>query len=249
MQAKFILLYLFSLILLICSITTFSAENKVNSAIEARTIAIAPYGIEKEGEQGGIYFDLMNSLLNSLAIEHNHYISPYARILHELKTGQTDITILFKYEELAPYVKYITPLPTLKNVVIGPRGKKLDSLDCLEGKIIAYLRGAKFSDDVDNNRKIHKQVVIDFTQGLKMLLTHRVDAIIGPLDPIKSAAAKLAIPEHYFGEPLVVSERTPWLQISLKSLHKFDLPLVQKKFDHIVSSQEFQNIKEKYQKY
>ncbi len=215
--------------------------------LQVRTIAIAPYGINTNGAQSGIYYDLANALLAKAGIESEHHIFPYGRIIHELKLGKTDLTIMFKYKELEDYVDYIYPLPTLKNVVIGRKGTNYLSVAQLEKLSIAYLRGAKFSDDIDTNPRIIKQTVSDFNQGLLMLEKGRVDAIIGPMAPIISAAKQLGLNRDFFGEPLIVSQRTPWLQISKKSHHKVSAQQLKTIFNQMMTQGELQQIQQKYQ--
>ncbi len=216
------------------------------SLLQVRTIAISPYGIESEAQLSGIYFDLTNLLLNQAKIDREHYIYPYARIIHELKAGKTDLTIMFKYAELAPYVEYIFPLPPLKNVVVGRKEQPLYSINQLNGKTIAYLRGANFSDEIDKNIKINKYRVNDFSQAISMLEKGRVDAIIGPLEPIYSAAKRLNLSKSFFGQPLIVSERIPWLQLSKKSIHKGSITKLKKEISALIEQGELARLKSKY---
>ncbi|TWX70746.1 transporter substrate-binding domain-containing protein [Colwellia demingiae] len=235
-----------SLISMFC-ISHQSFADHTSNALQVRTIAIAPYGIDNSGELSGIYYELTHSLLIKSGLAAEHHIFPYGRIIHELKLGKTDITIMFKYKELANYVDYIYPLPALKNVVIGRRGHDYQSITQLEGLNIAYLNGAKFSDAVDNNPKIHKQIVVDFHQGLLMLKKKRVDAIIGPMKPIMSAAKRLALNKGFFGKPLVVSERTPWLQLSKQSKSHISADKIKAIFSKMIDQGALENIQLKYQ--
>jgi len=215
--------------------------------LQVRTIAVSPYGIKSNGELSGIYYDLANHLLAKSALQSEHHIFPYGRIMHELKIGKTDLTIMFKYKELADYVDYIYPLPTLKNVVIGRKGTDFQSVAQLEKLSIAYLRGAKFSDKIDNNPEIIKQTVSDFHQGLLMLKKGRVDAIIGPMAPILSAAKQLELNRDFFGKPLVVSERTPWLQMSKMSRNKVSAQKLKAIFNQMMLDGELKEIQQRYQ--
>ena len=233
-------------IILLC-ISQHSAFAQKSNILQMRTIAVAPYGIDSNGQLSGIYYDLANVLLSKAGIESEHHIFPYGRIMHELKLGKTDLTIMFKYKELFDYVDYIYPLPTLKNVVIGRNGSDFTSVIQLEKLSIAYLRGAKFSDDIDNNPEIIKQTVSDFHQGLLMLKKGRVDAIIGPMAPIISAAKQLNLSRDFFGKPLIVSERTPWLQISKKSKNKVSAKQLQTIFSQMMAQGELKKIQQKYQ--
>ena len=233
-------------ILLLCA-NHYSVSAQPANILQVRTIAVSPYGIETNEKLSGIYYDLANRLLAKAGIESEHHIFPYGRIMHELKLGKTDLTIMFKYKELADYVDYIYPLPTLKNVVIGRKGANYHSVKQLEKLSIAYLRGAQFSDDIDNNPKIIKQTVSDFHQGLLMLKKGRVDAIIGPMAPIISAAKQLGLSKAFFGKPLVVSERTPWLQLSKKSHHKVSAKQLKTLFSQMMAQGELKTIQQKYQ--
>jgi len=227
----------------------FCAEilSNEHSVLQVRTIAISPYGIESQDQQSGIYYDLANLLLKRTNLDSEHYIYPYARIIHELKVGISDLTIMFKYEELVPYVEYIYPLPTLKNIVVGRKGQDFTSIESLHGLTIGYLRGAKFSDAIDNDNAIHKQTITDISQGVTMLSLDRVDAIIGPSAPIFSAANDLNLADDFFGKPLVVSERTPWLQLSKKSSHKVSQKQLKAVFSEIMAQGELEKIQRKYQ--
>jgi len=218
--------------------------------LQVRTIAVSPYGIENPEGNSGIYYELADALAHTLSsldnVKINHQIYPYARIIHELKNGQTDLTIMFKYKELEDYVSYIAPLPTLKNVIIGLKGTHIKDLLELEGKTLAYLRGAKFSDAIDSNKKILKITTKDFRQGINLLAAQRVDAIIGPLTPIIAAAQELRETDDFFGKPLIVSERTPWLQVSNQSNLIHASQLLKEQFTHLLSTNELERLRKKY---
>lgn len=234
-----------STLALLCSLSSISLGDSLDH-LQIRTIAIAPYGIKGTTSSGGIYYDIANILAKEAGYSANNTIYPYARIMAELKSGQTDLTIMFKYKELRDHVIYVAPLPTLKNVVIGLNGISFDSISQLKGKKLAYLRGAKFSDAIDNDPEIYRQETTDFTQGLKMLMRGRVDAIIGPMDPILSAAARMNWSEALFGKPFIVSERTPWVQISKKSAKRISVEKLKSLYEDIEQRGELQRLRQKY---
>ena len=214
--------------------------------LEIRTIGIPPYGIENEADPSGIYYDAANLLVQKAGYQADNLIYPYARIIEELKSGDTDLTIMFKYKELVDHVIYIAPLPTLRTVVIGRLGTSYNSIDELNGKTIGYLRGARFSDTIDNSPLIIKQATDDFSQGARMLMSGRVDALIGPLDPILKAVENIGSKKSLLGTPFTVDERTPWVQISKKSVDKVSIEKLKNIFLNIVLSGELNDIKDKY---
>lgn len=251
LHSMFSSIYLRSVVCILvalCSYQHCSAQDPL--ALQIRTIDVAPYGFESANGSQGIYFDLAQSLAKRLTsqdeININHQIYPYARIIHELQSGQTDLTIMFKYKELESYVTYLIPLPSLDNVVIGLSGIKYDKISDLEGKKVAYLRGAKFSDAIDNNEKIIKITTHDFRQGIDMLFAERADFIIGPIDPIISAIQRLKIDSRLLGEPLIVSTRTPWLQISNASKLRHSKQKVKNYFNDILANGKLNTLRSKY---
>jgi polar amino acid transport system substrate-binding protein len=221
------------------------AQVETDNTIQIRTIAVAPYGIESNKNRSGIYYDLANTLITESKLHSQHLIYPYARIISELKNGKTDLTIMFKYNELKEHVIYIAPLPSLHNIVIGLKGNRFESISDLEGKTIAYLRGARFSEAIDTNGKIKKHRTNDFRQSIKMLVRGRVDAIIGPMEPILSAADSIGM-VNIFNDPLYVSQRTPWLQISKKSKLRFSVDDISDIFENILMRGELTTLKNKY---
>ncbi|OUR91770.1 hypothetical protein A9Q81_17630 [Gammaproteobacteria bacterium 42_54_T18] len=225
-------------------------QSQENKTLQIRTISISPYGIISEGKFSGIYYDLANTLARETGYKVSHGVYPYARIIHELKYGKTDLTIMFKYKELEDHVTYIAPLPSLKNVVIGLKGSHFPNIRSLKDKNIAYLRGAKFSDKIDSDTNISKTSIRDFDQGINMLLAKRVDAIIGPLDPIMVAFNKLNITGDHakstLGSPLIVSERTPWVQLSKHSKSGISINKLTEHFQHILERGELERLRQHY---
>lgn len=217
---------------------------QAKNILQIRTISVPPYGFETKTQASGIYYDIANILASEAGYQVNNYVYPYARIIHELKSGKTDLTIMYKYKELEDFVTYIAPLPTLKNVVIGKKGNELTSVEALQGKIIAYLRGAKFSQIIDDDNKIFKYRTIDFKQALMMLKNGRVDAVIGPMDTIISAAYKLNLGSEFLGKPLIVSERAPWLQVSKKSEHLISVDKLAAHFKAILKRGELKRLRD-----
>ena len=238
--------FFLSCLIFVNSFSSLAYQESEQGLLQLRTISVAPYGSNDGSTAQGVYYELSNMLAKESGYQINHHIYPYARIIHELKSGKTDLSILFKYKELEEYVDYISPLPALKNVVIGRKGSTFNSIKQLKGKRLAYLRGASFNDEIDEDDEIYKQSVTNFIQGIKMLAIGRVDAIIGPLDPIIAATLALKMKVDFLGEPLTVSTRTPWLQMSKKSLHGSAKEKLKAHFQAILKRGELDRLRLKY---
>ena len=219
--------------LIVCCCLLNAVNTQQLKSVNIATIGFPPYGIKNDSELSGIYFDVANWLMKDAGYASSNIITPYARIISGLISGQSDMTIMFKYSELESHVTYVAALPSLKIVVMGREGHQFDSIANLKGKRLAYLRGASFSQEVDAHPEVIIHRVTDFSQGVKMLMANRVDAIIGPMDPILAAAANMGIAQHSFGEPLVVGERTPWVQLSNKSMELISIEKLKASFEKL----------------
>jgi len=239
-------IYLHKVVLLFFLAISGSAFSLDPLKIEIRTIGFPPYGILNDGVASGIYYDLANNLAAATGLDASNTVAPYTRIRSGLKSGRADLSIMFKYSELNDYVVYVAPLPTLKTVVVGLKGSSFDSIQSLENKRIAYLRGGNFSEKIDSNPNIQKYRTTNFLQGVRMLLGGRVDAIIGPMEPILAAAAKSELSNDLFGVPFVVAERTPWIQISKKSALVAYTDLLRKEFALIQARGDLELLRRQY---
>lgn len=232
---------LFILTFCIAKVSDSSDYNKVT----IRTLGFPPYGIEGS-PQSGFYYDLANKVVTRAGYTPENDIQPYARIIKGLKANHVDMTIMFEYEDLKKHVAYIAPIPTLQIVIMGKKGKKFEAIRDLKGKTLAYLRGANFRSGLENDPEVNIYEITDFPQGVRMLSLERVDAIIGPSDPIIGAAYQLGIPQNFFGKPLIVSEKTPWIQISNGSLDRIDMDKIKKSYQSIIDDGSFKKLRLKY---
>ena len=214
--------------------------------LKISTLDFPPYAINDGLKPRGIYYDTANRLAREAGFRSNNTITPYARIKSELKSGQTDMTIMFKYQDLEDHVIYVAPLKSLKVVVLALNGTTFKNTASLKGKKIAYLRGANFSPVIDNDPDILKHRTADFLQGVKMLMAGRVDAIIGPMAPIISAAVNVDRGESLFGEPLMLTEKTPWVQISKKSAERVSVEQLRSIYDDLDRRGVLNSIRNRY---
>ena len=87
------------------------ASNASQKSINIGTIGFPPYGIDEQGQLSGIYYDAANILVTEAGYIANNKVSPYARLIKEIKYGKIDMTIMFRYPELEDYVDYLCHYP------------------------------------------------------------------------------------------------------------------------------------------
>ena len=227
----------------------FSSVNSSPKEIEIRTLGFPPFGIDEKGQHSGIYYDFANQIVSNAGYSFNNQVIPYARIVKSLKFGHIDLTIMYRYPELEPFVHYIAPLPSQRLCVISLKGTHFNNLSDLQGKKITYIRGAKLNGFIDNDETIIKHQVRDYTQGLKILAAGRADGIIGALQPIQKAASELEKTDNItlvFDEPLIFDARSPWLQISKKSSLYLDSEKLKESFLELEANNTLNTLTEQY---
>jgi len=107
-------------------------------------------------------------------------------------------------------------------------------------------RGASFSAAIDGDKDIKIIRTTDLFQGVKMLKAGHVNGVLGPLDPIYRAAAELSKGPDWFAEPLVVSKRTPWVQVSKGSKRKIDRLKLKSAYERLDEQGVFKALRDKY---
>ena len=217
--------------------------------IKISTVGFPPYGINEQGEFSGLYYDMANLITANAGYSSNNIVTPYARIVEGIKSGNIDLTIMFRYPALEEYVDYVAPFPSQQLVLLGLQGQYFKKISDLSGKKITYLRGTKLNNEIDYDKTIEKYEVTDYIHAIKMLMAGRVDAIIGSFEPIKNSALELEKIDNItilFDEPIVLDIKTPWLQISKKSRSHIDIDKLKESFTQLQINNTLNTLKFKY---
>lgn len=120
----------------------------------------------------------------------------WSEVLHAIKTKTADVTLGTSIsQDKEPYALFSKPYATFSNVIVT--NKKIDflsGLSALEGKQVAIGEGYSIADTIAQRYpKIRIVNVEDTREGLKLLSSGRVDAVIDILPVV----AYLMNAEHY----------------------------------------------------
>jgi polar amino acid transport system substrate-binding protein len=133
---------------------------------------------------------VINELTNNIAARSHIKLVvkklPYPRIINRLHYEQLDSAFIFKNYKLlinniiTDKIRYAGPFAFSKVLIISKKDKQINHYDDLASLTnIAVIRKASFDERFDLDRTINKAYVGSYYQGLKMMLSNRVDAIIG----------------------------------------------------------------------
>ncbi len=211
------------------------------------TVQMAPFGFfSKDGKSRGFLYDVSNRIAEETGFSYENRIVPFARMLHELETGKADFSIFFRSQKNDQIIVPISPVFSLKNIVIGVKGANFDSLKSLHGKKVARVRGAKYDESFDNDAEIEKVDTRDYSDGVKMVLHKRVDAAILPEIGFLFTLTQLGHSEKDFGEPLVLNTKKLWVQFARATADDKKIAALKAAIEKILKDDTVQNLFRKY---
>ena len=135
-------------------------------------------------------------------------LANFPRLLHGLQSGKVDMTILLLSDAMSEVAECIETIKEVRNVVVGRKGTNWSSVTELHDlqHPVGTSRGVKYGDMFDDDTAIPKYPIDRYEQGVQMLFTGRLDAIVGIESAIYRAAKDLGFSRDLFGVPLLIKE-------------------------------------------
>lgn len=157
-----------------------------------------PY-IDEHHPHGGVSVQLANAALKTQDYEVQNKIMPWARALEETRAGRVDAILdawwtqersqdfMFSRPYLDGPVKFIKRLDS---------GFEYNGLSSLRGKTIAVVRDYGYDEQFLKANDYTLFEVTEFTQGISMLVKHRVDLAIEN-ELVAKTRIRASLPESY----------------------------------------------------
>ncbi|WP_076414521.1 ABC transporter substrate-binding protein [Shewanella sp. UCD-KL12] len=163
------------------------------------------------GHIAGILVEITQLLLAKSNIKANIEITPYKRMIHELKAGSIDCAMFFT-SQIHSKDFFQLGLIAKKPVIIinSPAQASAKNLSDFEGRNIGRIRGAHYGSEFDDNQKIRKSDLNNYQQGVAQVMKSRIDGFIGAQESI---AELYDLSIGYY----TLSSRENWLQCSKTS--------------------------------
>lgn len=169
------------------------------------TIDLPPYGFVTKGMISGLCYELGDIIAREAGLEAINRIRPLARGVEDIVDGTADMIIMIPSEEILHWADNLGSILPLEVVIFGRVQTPLRTLRDVRGKVVAHVRGAGYQDSKSRELGIVPYPSGSYEQSLKMLLSKRVDAVMGPKMGLQYTARRLGLPRRAFGPPLVVS--------------------------------------------
>lgn len=181
---------LLSILALCILLIAFISPCFAKQLVQGFTLAVPPFPPFAYYHSPNKCLGVIQELTNEIAT-HSHIDLvikklPYPRIINRLHYEQLDSAFIFKNNKLlinniiTDKIRYAGPFAFSKVLVISKKGKTINHYNDLKKLTnIAVIRKASFDERFDLDRTINKAFVGSYYQGLKMMLSGRVEAIIG----------------------------------------------------------------------
>ncbi len=185
------------------------------------TSNIQPWGyLNDKNQPDGLLTKLAEALEKETNIHIDNQIRPYPRVIHEVKMGTTDFAVMFNSPQsraIGISVGHVVNPKIVLTALVD--SEKITDLAQLKGKAVGYLRGSKYGAVFDNN-ELNKVPLGSMEQGIKMLLTHRIYAMVGTEHSFYFTLKKLKISTDKVRAIFTVNETSGDLYFAKKSKNK-----------------------------
>lgn len=143
--------------------------------------AVSPWGFfNAENLPAGLLIDFQAELLKRAQVNFDAELRPYPRVVHDLASGSADLGVMFKSELAEQAGVSLGHVVTMRIILIAQAGsqKKIHVLEDLIGLRVGFIRGSKYGRAFDEHPLIERIPVTNVDQGLRMLVTDRLDALV-----------------------------------------------------------------------
>lgn len=147
--------------------------------------------ITPEGQNLGLYVDLMNAIGHEAGLELRLQITPFARSVNLIKQNKIDLAVHNLKVVQSSRLHTIGLLHTTDLVLWPNSNLQLKTKSQLNGQIVGRLRGG--CQNVLDQQKVKFYDVNNYDQGVKMLAAQRIDVLCGSREAILFAIRRNAL--------------------------------------------------------
>lgn len=182
--------------------------------LSVATLALPPYGYVDRGKPMGIAYEWGNAIAKEAGYEPKNMLVQLARGVLDIKTGNANLIIMLPNPSVDKVAEPIGSVAPTENVILGRTGTVLRSLKDVKGKVVARVRGAKYTKRIGLEDGVIVHSTDSYEQSLKLLMAKRVDFVVGPKSGLFFTAKKMRLPAQALGKPYVLSSVSSVLYLS-----------------------------------
>jgi polar amino acid transport system substrate-binding protein len=158
--------------------------------------------VDAQGRQKGFLVDTLTELASETHVGINILVAPYARAAAMLTASTADLIAAIPDSQLLKENESVGMIVSVDVLAVSRAGLRLERLQDLRGKTVAFVRAARYGGGVEDESSIVHYETNSHEQSLKMLLERRVDALIGGDIALLHAMRKLGVGPDKVGSVL-----------------------------------------------
>ncbi|AFV00956.1 substrate-binding periplasmic protein [Simiduia agarivorans] len=160
------------------------------------TPLVEPWGfIDAAGAPQGLLVRFQRELFQRAGLRYEQRMRPYPRVIHDLSIGRGDFGVMFSSPQADAVGRSLGAVVTMRVLLVSRvQPETIQGLNDLAGLRVGYVRGSKYGPLFDNNPTFERIPVNSAEQGLRMLMTHRLDAMASTEQALIYASVITGIP-------------------------------------------------------
>jgi len=192
-----------------------------DNGIVVNVIHSYPFAYLDEHKQWtGTHYEYMQAISKKSGVPFDIKVIPRARIIHNLKSGKCDATIMFRFTKRDPFVKYAGIIREIKIIALNKKGQKLGLYqDLYKSEMIGILRTQSVSTEFNNDKNLNIHEADNYPQLVKMLSIDRLDTIVGNAIALTNILNELNLMSAVELPAFPLAYKQQWFQFSNKSNH------------------------------
>ena len=190
---------------------------------------VAPWGFFSDSNvPSGLLIDFQQELFKRADLEVSAELRPYPRVVHDLASGSSDMGVMFASPMAEQLGKSLGHVVTMRVILIAPAHRKqaIANLEDLTGERVGFIRGSKYGRKFDEHPDFEHIPVTGVEQGLRMLVTGRLDAMAATEQALLYGMYMSGIPAAEFVIHLTLGNARADLYVSRHREHESWVPKV-----------------------
>lgn len=160
------------------------------------TPLVEPWGfIDADGKPKGLLVNFQRELFRRAGLPFEQRMRPYPRVIHDLSTGKGDFGVMFNSPQANAVGRSLGAVVNMRILVVSRvKSEPMTRLEDLAGLRVGFVRGSKYGHAFDDNPAFERIPVNSAEQGLRMLMTQRLDAMASTEQALIYASVITGIP-------------------------------------------------------
>ncbi len=125
--------------ILMATLPSFNVQA-TETPLRIATINLSPAGYKEDGLSKGLFYEIANAVAKEAGLSYKNTVKPYGRVLNDLKSGKTDMSMLGFNPILEGKASHTTPILELRFMLVSQKGLNIQTIEGFSGKTIGVIR-------------------------------------------------------------------------------------------------------------